>query len=1509
MPIYRSKDNVKFGVPLGGIGAGKLEILPSGVWNAFTFQNNWSRPLAGNAEYPGILGYHLGIHTPKKSFLLQTEPVGDIPLVREIEYEGVFPRATLRYREPGLGLQISLDVFSPWIPGDVKNSSLPGACFSLRVKNGSGRAVDVGILFIGRNLSGEWCVGRRNKIIDEKKALHLEFSNEDPAGADPRRGALRFSFLKSGWDTSFLESWNAVTKNFTFDPKNLSLPAWDIFAKDGRLPDSRSGEAARGENQELCGAVSAKTTLSPGEEKVLSFAAAWHYPNAVSGHRYERWFKNAGQVSRHILSHKDRFEKTARSLEKMVFSLPFPDWFNDALLAGLSPFFASSWFLKDGRFAFYEAPEICPLMGTLDVGFYGSTALAWFFPELEKAQLRQFARAQRADGYIPHDLGKNRVDLPSDGTTFYRWKDLNSKFILMAYRDFLWGGKDKVFLKEMFPHVKRAMRWISQTDRDGNGLPDNEGADQTFDLWDFQGTNAYTSGLYLAALLAAERMARLLARREEASFYHRAFWRGRVSFEKELWNGAYFGDTCALSQLNGQWAADLLGLGPIADPKKIQTALRWILKNNGRFSRFGLVNSVTRGGRIDVSNNHSKNIWVGMNCAFVSLGILRDLPLTDLLKPLRRMWDNVTWVRKSPWNQPDMIDARTGRYLFGDFYYRNMAIWSVPVAWAMKNKKTARILGAMKRLSASALAFFLFLNFSGNAFAAAVNDPYVFLDEVVKKYHPEKIQRDAFPPEASQKPAKRKIVEMSGKYRLSAGVGKDFILNDSNPDQQERNFRYLFGERLNNTFDRAIYDQYQLNVDFKPSEELRFYTKLVADPWSWVGTTGEQVQPSDIGGEVMRYNLKYWGANNSVLNEIWRTNVGDSYAFPVIKIHGGETTQTVVRGFKDFNPATNGIPFTISRLDIDYEFRPLRELWMDYNQEDWRLRLFPLASQTQALTSDDPLELSNHKDYWQQSPWLYQYKPIQFFTDNSIKRGYYSDNLSFLARDSEGNRLVLLRGASLEVKRDRLYLGSTVAAPYTPWDEKYFAADNIPGAVRLKYFATDKATVGGVYTFCSGLIDNSVADFNQVFGIDAQYDVSDATRFKMEGAASSRERDQLTDSRIQKGTGGYAAKMAIEKNAPHGGGSTDTELSLTYMDRDFEPNLSRYSNTRDDHFWGKHLTFDDYSPALEHFRIGDGVDTNRYTAHFRWREKRFKEKVENLFDARNVHRQRNNAYLETVVRDELTWKAAPWLTAKGLFRWQGLPKSSPGIEPFLSNFYFPADTVDLSNLRLENAAVKGEKDPSRFTYSGGLQAVFNKQWTAEGILEITNDLPDFPRGLLNDTYRDTNDRLDGLLIDHVTTFLYDQGPLGGAPPYEYFAITKQRLIYKPEDRLKFIFHAAQNGYKFAAGIDDNISHEGLSVECDWTSRLKFFADYTHSRQIDVPRLVATSLRESDYRDHHNVYFSMDYRLNSSAVFRAEYGVFGMGSNTPLTGPYNTTSFSLPTIDTEHLLRLYLEGDF
>ena len=127
-----------------------------------------------------------------------------------------------------------------------------------------------------------------------------------------------------------------------------------------------------------------------------------------------------------------------------------------------------------------------------------------------------FSHKRKKKGAVPHDLGVPEgdpfiaVNQPGWQDT-NDWKDLNSKFVLMVYRDYvLTGRKDTAFLRETWPAVKDAIAYLRQFDH-GGGVPENSGyPDQTYDSWVVRGVSAYSGGLWLAALRAGEETARTL---------------------------------------------------------------------------------------------------------------------------------------------------------------------------------------------------------------------------------------------------------------------------------------------------------------------------------------------------------------------------------------------------------------------------------------------------------------------------------------------------------------------------------------------------------------------------------------------------------------------------------------------------------------------------------------------------------------------------------------------------------------------------------------------------------------------------------------------------------------------------------------------------------------------------------------------------------------------------------------------------------------------------------------
>ena len=79
-------------------------------------------------------------------------------------------------------------------------------------------------------------------------------------------------------------------------------------------------------------------------------------------------------------------------------------------------------------------------------------------------------RVRKKTGAVPHDLGIPEEDPFFSVNQFSwqdtnEWKDLNSKFVLMVYRDFVLTGSDDLdFLRYNWPAVKDAIAYLQQFD-------------------------------------------------------------------------------------------------------------------------------------------------------------------------------------------------------------------------------------------------------------------------------------------------------------------------------------------------------------------------------------------------------------------------------------------------------------------------------------------------------------------------------------------------------------------------------------------------------------------------------------------------------------------------------------------------------------------------------------------------------------------------------------------------------------------------------------------------------------------------------------------------------------------------------------------------------------------------------------------------------------------------------------------------------------------------------------
>jgi non-lysosomal glucosylceramidase len=657
------------------------------------------------------------------------------------EYAALYPKSWYDYKWDQFPAHVVLEQFSPVLPNNYRESSYPIAVYRWHAENPTGKRITVSVLLSWTNMVGWFRTftrdfqgapnqGNSNEFVSEKVASGLMKGivfGRNRAGSAPREADGQFTIAS-------IESPGVeVTYHASYPADGDGKAIWSRFAKDGRLANNATSWVSDGEK--LAGAIAVQFTLQPGEKKVIPMVIAWDFPVVQFGEgrewnrRYTDFYGTAGTNAWAIA--RDGLENaTAWSDAIDAWQSPYindeskPLWYRGML-------FNELYVLTDGgtfwgrpvgsdhkalpSFALLECFDYA-YYGTLDVRFYASMPLLKFWPEIDKHVLREFAdtvskewpekgqwvwKSQQQDepslhirkkkGAVPHDLGVPEgdpfvaVNEPGWQDT-NDWKDLNSKFVLMVYRDYvLTGSTDKTFVREMFPAVKDAMAYLRQFDH-GAGIPENSGSpDQTYDSWPVRGVSAYCGGLWLAAVRATEEMAKALGDAKTEAAYHRLFLTAQKNYVDKLWTGKYFRydteseyrDSVQADQLAGQWYANMTGLGDLV-PREMQSAAAKkifdfnVMKFGG--GEMGAANGMSADGLIIRDNEQAPEVWVGTSFGLAAL--LLSEGMKD--EAYRTAWGlyHVIYESKGYWfRTPEAWDI-DGNFR-ASMYMRPAAIWAM----------------------------------------------------------------------------------------------------------------------------------------------------------------------------------------------------------------------------------------------------------------------------------------------------------------------------------------------------------------------------------------------------------------------------------------------------------------------------------------------------------------------------------------------------------------------------------------------------------------------------------------------------------------------------------------------------------------------------------------------------------------------------------------------------------------------------------------------------------------
>ena len=740
------------GAPVGGFGAGTFSRTYRGDFARWHIKSAVHKYVPVYANQFAMFQQVEGEPAGTAQVLMTDHPQGEelsswqwnYP-VGAGEYAALYPKSWFDYKWDKFPAHVVLEQFSPVLPNNYKESSYPVAVYRWHAENPTKHAVTISVLLSWTNMDGWFRAYTRDFHGALNQGNYNEFRGESAGAGETLKGIVfsrnRAQQNANEWDGEFtiaaLSSPGVeVTYHTEFLADGDGKAIWLPFAKDGRLDNSRTSWVSASEK--LAGAIAVRFTLQPGETKIVPMVIAWDFPVVEfgQGRRWNRRYtdfygtsgRNSWAIARDGLLHASEWSKAIDDWQApYINDESKPDWYRGML-------FNEMYVLTDGG-TFWgrqvgsdsKAPATFALLecfdyayyATSDVRFYASLPLLKFWPTIDKQVLREFAytvpreypelglwvwktqqtgvpvlHKRKKIGAVPHDLGVPEgdpfvsVNEPGWQDT-NDWKDLNSKFVLMVYRDYVLTGKqDKVFLREMFPAIQSAITYLRQFDH-GTGIPENSGyPDQTYDSWVVRGVSAYCGNLWLAALRAAEESAKVLGDTKASGEYHALFVKAQKTYIDKLWNGKYFRydmesdyrDAIQADQLAGQWYANMTGLGDLV-PKEMQlSALEEIYANNVlKFGNgeMGAANGMNADGSIMRGNEQGEEVWVGTTFALAAL--MYSDGLTDQAFHTARGLYNVIYETKGYWFRTPEAWDDTGNFR-ASMYMRPAAAWAIEMA-------------------------------------------------------------------------------------------------------------------------------------------------------------------------------------------------------------------------------------------------------------------------------------------------------------------------------------------------------------------------------------------------------------------------------------------------------------------------------------------------------------------------------------------------------------------------------------------------------------------------------------------------------------------------------------------------------------------------------------------------------------------------------------------------------------------------------------------------------------
>ena len=629
-----------------------------------------------------------------------------------------FPFASLQLEDKDIPLAVEITGWSPFIPTDPDNSSLPAGGMEYKFRNNSSKDIDAVFSWNSRNIISE-NVGR---ILSAKNGFILTKAASDgsPLGntgfaatVDDSNAVVDHCWFRGAW----------------FDPHMILWEDIESCKMPGNNPVETPAPGA---------SIFVPFKLKPGEEKTVVVNLCWYLPetslkigvnplNEAKMGFYKPWysgkFKNLNEVSEYWSANYSDLKKKSELFRDAFFSSTLPPEAMEAVSANLT-ILKSPTVLRqtDGRLWGWEG------CGDKDGCCHGSCTHVWnyaqamahLFPSLERTLRETEFKVSQND--LGHQTFRSSLPISEPVHDFHAASDGQLGGIMKVYREWRISGNTE-WMKSLYPYVKKSLDYCIETwDPKHQGYL-AEPHHNTYDI-EFWGPDGMCTSFYLGALTSIIE----LSKAADAPYdqYEVLLKKGKTFMEADLYDGEYFiqkviweglrspnpieaakksystaysaealelmkkegpkyqyGSGCLSDGILGMWIATVCGLNEILDNEKVKSHLVAVHKYNLRQVLYNhsnpqrptyavgkdgglLLCTWPKGGQLSLPFVYSNEVWTGIEYQVASHLMFKG-EVEKGLEIVRKCRERYDGRIRNPFNE----------YECGNWYARAMSSYAI----------------------------------------------------------------------------------------------------------------------------------------------------------------------------------------------------------------------------------------------------------------------------------------------------------------------------------------------------------------------------------------------------------------------------------------------------------------------------------------------------------------------------------------------------------------------------------------------------------------------------------------------------------------------------------------------------------------------------------------------------------------------------------------------------------------------------------------------------------------